>query len=118
MCQSHPFGALLTHHRQRKAGLTQKCLAHQMGCDAAMLARMASGQKDLTGPSGRDRVLRLLAVLIDAGVLHSLSEANALLVAARMHPLYAGFGEEKALFDALPGSESAVCAIGDWTRGA
>lgn len=116
MCQPHPFGALLTHHRQRKAGLTQKCLAHQMGCDPALLARMACGQKDLTGPSGRDRVLRLLAVLIDAGVLYSLAEANALLVAARMHPLYAGFAEEQALIDALPGGEPAACEMGDQTR--
>lgn len=108
MSQPHPFGALLTHYRERKTGLTQKCLAHQMGCDAALLTRMASGQKDLTGPSGRDRVLRLLAVLIDEGVLYSLAEANALLVAARMHPLYAGFAEEMALIDALPGDELAT----------
>jgi predicted transcriptional regulator len=59
---THPFGDLLQQYRARKAGLSQTRLAELAGYDQAILVRMNRGKKDLTGPSGRERVLRLIAV--------------------------------------------------------
>ena len=56
---SHPFGNLLLQFRARKPGLSQARLAQMAGYDPAVLARMCAGKKDLTGPSGRDRVVRV-----------------------------------------------------------
>ena len=78
---SHPFGDLLRQYRARKAGLSQTHLAGLAGYDRAVVARMCQGKKDLTGPSGRERVVRLIDVLHDEGVLSTLNEANALLTA-------------------------------------
>jgi predicted ATPase len=98
---SHPFGDLLKQYRRRRPGLTQERLAHMIGYDEAVLVRMSQGKKDLTGPSGRDRVLRLIETLKDEGVLHTLDEANALLAAAQMPPLYNGIPVERVLINAL-----------------
>jgi predicted ATPase len=98
---SHPFGDLLKQYRRRRPGLTQERLAHMIGYDEAVLVRMSQGKKDLTGPSGRDRVLRLIETLNDEGVLHTLDEANALLAAAQMPPLYDGIPVEQVLLRAL-----------------
>jgi len=104
---SHPFGDLLRELRARKPGLTQERLAHMIGYDQAVLARMAQGKKDLTGPSGRDRVVSLIHVLRDEGALTRLEEANALLATANLPPLYAGIPLEAALLQSLRGSEMA-----------
>jgi predicted ATPase len=98
---SHPFGDLLKQYRRRRPGLTQERLAHMIGYDEAVLVRMSQGKKDLTGPSGRDRVLRLIETLKDEGALHTLEEANALLSAAQMPPLYSGIPVERVLIQAL-----------------
>src|SRR6266542_4047040 len=98
---SHPFGDLLNHHRARKTGLTLALLANLAGYDKAILVRMGQGKKDLTGPSGRERVVRIIGTLRAEGVLATLAEANALLEAARMPPLYAGSPDEAALLQAL-----------------
>ena len=82
----YPFGELLAHHRARSPGLTQKHLAELAGYDPSILVRMCQGKKDLTGPSGRDRVLRLIETLLDQHALSSLEEANALLFAAGAPP--------------------------------
>lgn len=98
---SHPFGDLLKQYRRRRPGLTQQRLAHMIGYDEAVLVRMSQGKKDLTGPSGRDRVLRLIETLKSEGALHTLDEANALLAAAQMPPLYSGIPVERVLINAL-----------------
>jgi predicted ATPase len=98
---SHPFGDLLSQYRARKPGLTLARLANLVGYDKAVLVRMGQGQKDLTGPSGRERVVRTLGVLRDEGVLTTQGEANALLDAAGMPPLYPGYPDEAALIQAL-----------------
>lgn len=95
------FGDLLKSYRRRKPGLTQKRLAHMTGYNEAVLARMVRGKKDLTGPSGRDRVVQLIDVLCTEGVLSKLAEANALLDAASMPPLYAGLPLERQLISRL-----------------
>ena len=95
--KSHPFGEKLRLHRSRKQGLTQARLAHAMGYDEAVVIRMAQGKKDLTGPSGRDRVLSIIKILHEEGVLSTLDEANALLTAASLPPLYAGLPQEAAM---------------------
>lgn len=82
----HPFGELLTQYRLRKPGLTQ--LVGLAGYDQAILVRMGQGKKDLTGPSGRERILRLASVLLDPGALSTLDEVNGLLLAATMPPLF------------------------------
>jgi plasmid maintenance system antidote protein VapI len=64
----HPFGEALMRHKLRKPGLSQMRLAQLTGYDQAILARMCKGGKDLTGPSGRDRVVRLIGTLADEGV--------------------------------------------------
>ncbi len=84
----HPFGELLAQYRARKPGLTQTRLAELTGYDQAILVRMAQGKKDLTGPSGRERILRLTETLADQGALTTLDEGNGLLMAAGLPPLY------------------------------
>jgi len=84
----HPFGELLAQHRARKPGLTQTRLAELAGYNQAILVRMCQGKKDLTGPSGRERVVRLVETLADQGALTTLDEANALLLSADMPPLF------------------------------
>ncbi len=98
---SHPFGELLKGYRQRKRGLSQERLAHMIGYDQAVLVRMSQGKKDLTGPSGRDRVVSLIEALRQENALHTLDEANKLLAAANLPPLYDGLPLERALIRAL-----------------
>ena len=95
------FGELLRQYRQRKPSLSQARLAELAGYDPSILARMSQGKKDLTGPSGRERVVRILGVLHEEGVLSTLDEANALLEAAHMPPLYPGQSDEAILLHAL-----------------
>jgi non-specific serine/threonine protein kinase len=94
---SHPFGDLLLQFRARKPGLSQTRLAQMAGYDPAILARMCAGKKDLTGPSGRDRVVRVIEALHEEGALATLDEANALLAAADLPPLYDGLPVEASL---------------------
>ena len=94
---SHPFGELLKGYRQRKRGLSQERLAHMIGYDQAVLVRMSQGKKDLTGPSGRDRVVSLIEALRQENALHTLDEANKLLAAASLPPLYDGLPLERAI---------------------
>jgi hypothetical protein len=84
----HPFGELLAQYRARKPGLSQTRLAELAGYGHTILVRMCQGKKDLTGPSGRERVVRLIETLADQGVLNTLDEANGLLMAAAMTPLF------------------------------
>src|SRR5262249_9609269 len=107
---SHPFGDLLRQYRARKGGLSQTRLAQLAGYDQAILVRMAQGKKDLTGPSGRDRVVRLVAVLHEEGVVTTLEEANALLRAAAMPPLFGGQPAEQALITALKADAETATA--------
>jgi predicted ATPase len=86
--ERHPFGELLAQYRARKPGLTQTRLAHLAGYDQAILVRMCQGKKDLTGPSGRERIVRLIETLAEQGALTMLDEANALLLTATMPPLF------------------------------
>lgn len=97
----HPFGELLTQYRRRKAGLTQTHLAELAGYDQAILVRMCRGKKDLTGPSGRERVVRLIETLAEQGALTLLEEANALLLAADMPPLFERQASELKLMTRL-----------------
>lgn len=101
MPNGHPFGSLLTQLRSRKPGLSQNRLAELTGYHAAILVRMGQGKKDLTGPSGRERILRIIATLCDEGVAMTLDEANALLAAANLPPLYSGLPVEGALIQTL-----------------
>ena len=101
MHRTHPFGNLISQLRARKHGLTQARLAEIAGYDPAVIARMCAGQKDLTGTQARVRVLRIIQALDDSGVLNGVDEANALLGAADLPPLYAGNADEAALLDRL-----------------
>ena len=105
---SHPFGDLLRQYCARKRGLSQTRLAHMIGYDQAVLVRMSQGKKDLTGPSGRARVIAILSALRDEGVLKTLDEANALMKAAGMPPLFDGQPMEAALLQALYGAFAGV----------
>jgi hypothetical protein len=100
---SHAFGDQLSQLRARKHGLSQTRLAHLAGYDPAVLVRMCQGKKDLTGPSGRDRIVRIIDALHREGVLKMQAEANALLQAASMPPLYAGQPAEAVLLAKLDG---------------
>lgn len=99
--KKHPFGELLNQYRLRKPGLTQTHLAELCGYDQAILVRMTQGKKDLTGPSGRERVTRLIATLVDQGTISNLDEANSLLLAASMPPLFDGQPMEAKLITGL-----------------
>jgi len=107
----HPFGELLAQHRARKPGLTQTCLAELAGYNQAILVRMCQGKKDLTGPSGRERVVRLVETLADQGALTTLDEANALLLSADMPPLF-----ERQLTEARLITRLAKVPAGQRTR--
>jgi len=101
----HPFAELLRQYRTRKPGLTQTRLAELAGYDQAILVRMGKGKKDLTGPSGRERVVRLIGTLADQSVLTTVDEANALLLAANMSPLFERQVEESLLITRLARSQ-------------
>src|SRR5438552_11651593 len=101
MRMGHPFGNLLTQYRARKHGLSQARLAMAAGYDPPLVTKMCQGRKELTGSSGRERVVRLMRVLSEEGVLTQLDEANALLKAAGMPPLYEGAADEAALLRRL-----------------
>jgi len=103
----HPFGILLTRFRLRKKGLSQRKLAELAGYDQAILVRMAQGKKDLLGPSGRERILRLIETLADANVLTTLDEANQLLLAANLPPLFERQTVEARLMSRLAHVEPA-----------
>jgi WD40 repeat protein len=93
----HPFGDIVTRYRIRKHGLTQNKLAGDIGLDAAVIARMCSGER-LTGPQSRKRVVDIIGWFHKEGVLTDLDEANALLAAAGKLGLGAdrlGLTEEK-----------------------
>src|ERR1044072_9486805 len=98
---SHPFGDLLSQYRARKHGLSQTRLAHLAGYHPSLVTKMCQGRKELTGPSGRERVVRLISVLCDESVRTTLEEANTLLAAARMPPLFEGAPDERALMRRL-----------------
>ncbi len=98
---AHPFGDLLTKLRVRQPGLTQARLAELAGYDPAVIARMGQGQKDLTGPQARERVIRIIETLDAAGVVNGVAEADALLAAATLPPLFAGNYVEAELIQQL-----------------
>lgn len=97
----HPFGELLRQYRLRKPGLSQRNLAELAGYDQAILVRMAQGKKDLTGPSGRERVVRVIETLANQGALTTIDEANALLLSANLPPLFERQPEESRLLTRL-----------------
>src|SRR6266568_3418229 len=105
---SHPFGDLLTQYRARKHGLTQARLARLAGYDAPLVTKLCQGKKELTGPSGRERVVRLMGVLRDEGALTTLNDANALLKAAGMPPLYPGYPDEATLMQMMRPDDSTT----------
>jgi len=76
MRPTHPFGELLSQMRARKPGLTQSKLAELAGYDPAVIARMGQGQKDLTGPLARERIIRILT-LQHSTVTSMLSKSQA-----------------------------------------
>ena len=84
----HPFGKLLERFRLRRPGFTQARLAERVGYHPSVIAKMCQGKSALTGPTGRERVLRILGVLRELGAISRLEEANALLEAANMPPLF------------------------------
>ncbi len=98
---AHPFGNLLAQHRARKPGLTQAKLAELIGYDPAVVGKMCRGGRELTGPSGRMRVVHIIDALRSQGALATLNEANALLAAAGMPPLFADEPVEAALMQHL-----------------
>lgn len=114
---SHPFGELLKQYRRRRPGLSQERLAHMIGYDQAVLARMAQGKKDLTGPSGRNRVVRLIEMLRSENAIHAIDEANALLAAAGLPPLYDGNPVELALLRTFRTTNTTALVLSNPTPG-
>ena len=101
MQSTHPFGALLGRLRARKKGLTQSKLAEMTGYDPAVITRMCRGKQDLTGPQARERVIHVIVALDKCGVLNSAEDANALLGAALLPPLFVGKYVEAELLQQL-----------------
>ncbi len=101
MSHVHAFGHLLKQLRARVPGLTQARLAALAGYDPAVITRMAKGQQDLIGPQTRTRVLRVIQALDEAGALHDVTEADALLTAANLSPLIKANAGEAALLKRL-----------------
>src|SRR5512140_235259 len=105
---AHPFGDLLTQYRARRHGLTQARLARLAGYDPSLITKLCQGRKELTGPSGRERVVRIIAALRDERVLTTLNEANALLKAAAMPSLFDGQPDESALMKSLQANSDTL----------
>ncbi len=102
---------MLAQLRHRSPGLTQSRLAELNGYDQAILVRMNAGGKDLTGPSGRERVNRILQTLVQLGVHLTLDEANELLASAVMPPLFGQQPTEAQLLARLSPSPNGRKAI-------
>jgi predicted ATPase/Tfp pilus assembly protein PilF len=98
---SHPFGDRLNQHLHRKHGLSQSKLAAGIFQAPAIVTDMCKGRR-LTGPQVRERVIAIIRWLHQQGVLATREEANALLAAAGLSPLYAGSAEEVSLLQRLP----------------
>ena len=101
MRSTHPFGTLLGRLRARKKGLTQSKLAEMAGYDPAVITPMGQGKQDLTGPQARERVIHIIVALDKCGVLNGAEDANALLDAASLLPLFAGKYVEAELLQQL-----------------
>ncbi|HEY0739331.1 MAG TPA: tetratricopeptide repeat protein [Herpetosiphonaceae bacterium] len=99
----HPFGDRIRQHLSRKHGLSQSRLGQGVDLDAAVISAMCRGQR-LTGPLARERVLKIIAWFQEHNVLATRSEANDLLVAAKMAPLQADAADalERRLAEMLP----------------
>jgi predicted ATPase/tetratricopeptide (TPR) repeat protein len=107
---SHPFGDLLTQLRARQHGLSQAKLARLAGLDPALLAKLCRGGKELTGRAGRERVVHVIGALCEAGVCVTLDEANTLLSAAGLPPLFALQPEERAILERLGATVAEIPA--------
>jgi predicted ATPase len=103
----NPFGDLLTQFRARKYGLSMSRLAELAGYDRSVISKMSRGMKELTGPSGRERVVRIIGALGAQGVRLSIEEANSLFAAGGMPPLFPGYPDEAALIAELVSSSPA-----------
>jgi len=97
---SHPFGDLLSQHLHRKHGLSQAKLAAGILQSPSIITDMSQGKR-LSGPQARERVTAIIDWLQQQGVLESLGEANALLVAAGMSPLQEQAANEAAFIHNL-----------------
>jgi predicted ATPase len=105
---SHPFGDLLSQHLHRKHGLSQSKLAEGILQAPTIITGMAKGRR-LTGPQARERVIAIIGWLHQQGVLATRSEANALLTAAGMAPLYPEQPTEARLLRLLP--DPSIAAV-------
>lgn len=97
---SHPFGDLVRQHLSRKHGLSQFNLAKGIDQDPAVISKMCRGQR-LSGRYARERIVKTIQWLHVQGVLESVAEANALLMAARQVGLQPDTTEEATLLKAL-----------------
>jgi hypothetical protein len=97
---SLPFGDLLSQHLHRKHSLSQSKLAAGLLQDPSVIGRMCKGQR-LTGPQARERVLAITGWLHEQSALETVTEANALLVAAGLSPLRESEPLERALLRQL-----------------
>ncbi len=104
---SHPFGDLVSQHLHRKHGLSQSKLAAGILQDPAVISEMCRGRR-LTGPQARTRVIQIIDWLRGQGALRSASEADAILMAARMAPLNANDSAECALLSGLHPSHAPL----------
>jgi predicted ATPase/predicted negative regulator of RcsB-dependent stress response len=97
---SHPFGDLVSQYLHRKHGLSQSKLAAGVIQEPAVITRMCKGER-LTGPQARERVVAIIGWLHKQGALETIGEANALLNAAGLAPLYEAAPPEAALLRQL-----------------
>ncbi len=97
---SHPFGDRLSQHLHRKHGLSQSKLAAGILQAPAIITDMCKGRR-LTGPQVRERVIAIIHWLHQHEALDSQEEANSLLAAAGLSPLYAWSADEAILLQHL-----------------
>jgi predicted ATPase len=97
---SHPFGDRLSQHLHRKHGLSQSKLAAGILHAPAIITDMCKGRR-LSGPQVRERVIAIIHWLYQQEALATQEEANALLAAAGLSPLYAGSHDEAILLQHL-----------------
>ena len=109
---SHPFGDRIRRHLSRKHGLSQSRLAEGVDLDAAVISAMCRGLR-LTGPLARERVLKIIDWFHVQNVLHNRSEADALLIAAKMAPLQVDPADalERRLTERLPEAAHAIDSV-------
>jgi eukaryotic-like serine/threonine-protein kinase len=104
----HPFSSRL-RELLGKTDMTQAELADKTGIDAAVISNMMNGKR-LSGPGVRERVLKIVEVLVDAKGLENRHDANSLIRLAGIADLSDELDDNQSILTKLVVQEQLVAA--------